>query len=163
MATDASLPGSDGDAPAAVAALLARAAERGRSRQLAYHGELLPQEAWLLLQAGAASLIDVRTHAEWTFVGRVDGAQLVEWRAFDSTQTNVDFVTQLAAHVPRDRPVLFLCRSGVRSHAAAELAAVSGWRTAINLLQGFEGELDADGHRGTVGGWRKAGLPWVQS
>jgi rhodanese-related sulfurtransferase len=161
-ATSPDAAGAD-DAAADTAELLARAAERGRSRMLPYHGELLPAEAWALLRAGAASLIDVRTLAEWTYVGRVDGAPLVEWRAFGAQQPNADFIAQLAAQAPRDRPVLFLCRSGVRSHAAAQLATASGWTTAINVLEGFEGELDADGRRGAVGGWRKAGLPWVQS
>lgn len=165
LASRGPAPGRAGDAPdaAGVAALLAQAASRGRSRNLSYHGELLPPEAWALVRAGAASLIDVRTLAEWTFVGRVEGAPLVEWRAFGALQPNADFIAQLAAQAPRERPVLFLCRSGVRSHAAAQLATASGWTTAINVLQGFEGELDADGQRGAVGGWRKAGLPWIQS
>lgn len=145
------------------AELLERAAARGRSRDLPYHGELLPREAWALLRSGEASLVDVRTLAEWTFVGRVDGAPLVEWRAFGAQAPNTDFIASLATKVPRDRPVLFLCRSGVRSHAAAQLATASGWATAINVLEGFEGELDGDGRRGAVGGWRMAGLPWVQS
>ena len=77
--------------------------------------------------------------------------------------SNPEFLAELAAAVPKDQPVMFLCRSGARSHAAAEAATRAGWREAYNVLEGFEGDKDADQHRSTVGGWRKAGLPWVQS
>jgi rhodanese-related sulfurtransferase len=144
-------------------ALLARAAVRGHDKGLAYHGEVTPAEAWALHVSGAARLIDVRTRAEWTYVGRVDGAPLVEWRAFGAEQPNPRFIEALGAEAPRDVPVMLLCRSAVRSHAAAELAARSGWSMAMNVLEGFEGDLDESGHRGARGGWRKAGLPWIQS
>jgi rhodanese-related sulfurtransferase len=155
-------------APAALeraspAELLARAGVRGRDKGLAYHGEVTPAEAWALHALGAARLIDVRTRAEWTYVGRVDGIPLVEWRAFGAEHPNPRFIEALGAEAPRDMPVMLLCRSAVRSHAAAELAARSGWTFAMNVLEGFEGELDESGHRGARGGWRKAGLPWVQS
>ena len=142
---------------------MARAGVRGRDKGLAYHGEVTPAEAWALQVAGAARLIDVRTRAEWTYVGRVDGAPLVEWRAFGAEHPNPRFIEALSAEAPREVPVMLLCRSAVRSHAAAELAARSGWTVAMNVLEGFEGELDDSGHRGIRGGWRKAGLPWIQS
>ncbi|MCX7229998.1 MAG: rhodanese-like domain-containing protein [Burkholderiales bacterium] len=148
---------------ASPAELLARAGVRGRDKGLAYHGEVTPAEAWALHASGAARLIDVRTRAEWTYVGRVDGAPLVEWRAFGAEHPNPRFIEALAAEAPRDVPVMLLCRSAVRSHAAAELAARSGWTVAMNVLEGFEGDLDDSGHRGSRGGWRKAGLPWIQS
>ena len=116
-----------------------------------------------LQRAGAARLVDVRTEAEWTYVGRVDGVPLVQWRAFGAQQPNPRFVEQLAAQVPRDVPVMFLCRSGVRSQSAAKLATDAGWRVAMNVLEGFEGDLDSNQQRGSVGGWRKAGLPGIQS
>jgi rhodanese-related sulfurtransferase len=144
-------------------ALFARAGARGREKGLGYHGELTPAEAWALHTAGAARLIDVRTFAEWTYVGHVEGAPLVEWRTFGAQQPNPGFIAALAEQVPQDMPVMFLCRSAVRSHSAAELAARSGWRLAMNVLEGFEGDLDASGHRGTRGGWRRAGLPWIQT
>lgn len=156
------------DAPAdltgaSAAAVLARAGVRGREKGLAYHGEVTPAEAWALHASGAARLIDVRTRAEWTYVGHVDGAPLVEWRAFGAEHPNPRFIEALGAEAPRDVPLMLLCRSAVRSHAAAELAARSGWSVAMNVLEGFEGELDESGHRGARGGWRKAGLPWIQS
>ena len=142
---------------------LERAAARARATGAPYFGDVTPREAWALLRAGAARLVDVRTEAEWTYVGRVDGAPLVEWRSFGAEQPNPRFVEQLREASPPDVPVMFLCRSGVRSRAAAELATRSGWRAALNVLEGFEGDLDDDGHRGAIGGWRKAGLPWTQS
>jgi len=152
----------DDDTGATQHEILARAAQRGRDKGLAYHGEVTPAEAWALHRAGAARIVDVRTRAEWTYVGRIDGVALVEWRAFGAAQPNPDFIGQLREHAPADRPVLFLCRSAVRSHAAAQLAHGAGW-TTLNVLEGFEGDLDAHGRRGTLGGWRRAGLPWVQS
>lgn len=145
-------------------AVLERAAARARvAGGRPYHGDVTPAEAWSLHRAGAATLVDVRTEAEWAFVGRVDGVPLVEWRAFGAQVPNPRFVELLRAHAPADLPVMFLCRSGVRSHGAAQLATQAGYTRAINILEGFEGDLDANGHRGTVGGWRKASLPWVQS
>ena len=145
------------------AALLERAGARGRQKHLGYHGELTPTEAWSLHATGAARLIDVRTLAEWTYVGHVEGALLVEWRTFGAQHPNPAFIACLGEQVPLDVPVMFLCRSAVRSHSAAELATRSGWLCAMNVLEGFEGELDESGHRGTRGGWRRAGLPWVQT
>ncbi|MFM1992125.1 MAG: hypothetical protein RJA99_5082 [Pseudomonadota bacterium] len=160
-------PASNADAPdsggTGAADLLARAAERARGAGRSYHGDVTPAEAWALHRAGAARLVDVRTQAEWTYVGRVDGVPLVEWRAFGAQQPNPRFAEQLAEVAPRDLPVMFLCRSGVRSKSAATVAAEAGWRVALNVLEGFEGELDEAQQRGRLGGWRLAGLPWVQS
>jgi rhodanese-related sulfurtransferase len=143
--------------------LLARAAARGRAALRPYAGDVTPAEAWALLRAGAATLVDVRTHAEWTFVGRVEGVPLVEWRLLGAQQPRADFLDRLAEQVAPERPVMFLCRSGVRSQAAAQAATAAGWPNALNVLEGFEGDQDALGRRGTVGGWRHAGLPWTQS
>jgi rhodanese-related sulfurtransferase len=144
-------------------ALLARAAARGRAAGRPYAGDVTPAEAWALLQAGAATLVDVRTHAEWTYVGRVQGVPLVEWRLLGAPQPRPDFLERLAEQAPPERPVMFLCRSGVRSQAAAQAATAAGWTGALNVLEGFEGDQDALGRRGTLGGWRHAGLPWTQS
>jgi rhodanese-related sulfurtransferase len=139
-----------------------RAAVRAREHGLCYAGEVTPAEAHRLVRQGAASIVDVRTRAEWEYVGRIDGSRLVEWRAFGANSPNPDFVAGVAAlHAPDDA-VLLLCRSGVRSHHAAEALAKAGFRRAYNILEGFEGDRDARGHRSTVGGWRFAGLPWTQ-
>ncbi|MBK8063557.1 MAG: rhodanese-like domain-containing protein [Betaproteobacteria bacterium] len=136
---------------------------RQRASQLksTYAGALLPEEANALMQAGAR-LVDVRTKAELEWVGRVPGAVSIEWNTWPGGQPNPDFLQQLEAQVGKDAPVMFLCRSGGRSHSAATVAAQAGYAEAYNILQGFEGDKDAAGHRNTLGGWRLAGLPWVQ-
>jgi rhodanese-related sulfurtransferase len=138
------------------------AAERGRKLGLSYSGALLPAEAHALMQAGA-NLVDVRTRPELLYVGRVPGALAIEWQTYPGNQPNPQFLAQLEAEVPKDEPVMFLCRSGARSHSAAEAASRAGWAECYNILEGFEGDKDAAQHRSTVGGWRKAGLPWTQS
>lgn len=145
-----------------VDAILRRAAERAGALKLGYAGAVTPEEAWRLQASGAARIVDVRTRPEWEFVGHIPQVPLVEWRRYGEQQPNPRFMEELAAVVERDEPVLFLCRSGVRSHHAADLAARSGYRAAFNILEGFEGDLDAQDRRGTLGGWRRAGLPWAQ-
>ena len=151
------------DMGADAAALLDRACARARAAGRPYRGDVTPAEAWALHRAGAARLVDVRTRAEWTYVGHVEGAPLVEWREFGAQQPNPRFVEQLAEVAPREMPVMFLCRSGVRSQSAATVATEAGWTAALNVLEGFEGDLDDAQQRGRLGGWRLAGLPWVQS
>jgi rhodanese-related sulfurtransferase len=138
------------------------AAERGAARKLPYAGALTPAEAHELMKAGA-KLIDVRTKPELQYVGKVPGSLAVEWQTWPGGKPNPGFLGELAAAAGKDETVMFLCRSGVRSHGAAEAAAGDGWKNAYNVLEGFEGDKDADGHRNTLGGWRKAGLPWTQS
>ena len=137
------------------------AAERAKKMGLPYAGALLPAEAHQLMQAGA-KLVDVRTKPEMLYVGKVPGSLAVEWQTYPGNRENPEFIAELAAAVPKDTPVMFMCRSGARSHAAADAATRAGWREAYNVLEGFEGDKDAAQHRNTVGGWRKAGLPWVQ-
>jgi rhodanese-related sulfurtransferase len=138
------------------------AAERARKLGLTYAGALLPAEAHALMQAGA-KLVDVRTQPELLYVGKVPGSVAVEWQSYPGNRPNPQFLSALAAVVPKEQPVMFLCRSGARSHSAAETAAREGWRECYNVLEGFEGAKDAAQHRGTVEGWKKAGLPWTQN
>jgi rhodanese-related sulfurtransferase len=139
-----------------------RARQRGQKLKLPYAGALLPSEAHALMLAGA-KLVDVRTDAELHFVGSVPGAEAIEWNTYPEGQRNPAFLEQLAEAARKNEPVMFLCRSGVRSHHAAIAATEAGWAEAYNILEGFEGDKDASGHRNIAGGWRKAGLPWVQS
>ena len=139
-----------------------RAADRGRQMGLTYAGAVLPAEAAELMSAGG-TLVDVRTRPELAYVGRIPGAAAVEWQTWPGNQPNPEFLAELAAVAPKDKPVMFLCRSGVRSHYAAEAATRAGWREAYNVLEGFEGDKDGAQHRGNLGGWKKAGLPWIQS
>jgi rhodanese-related sulfurtransferase len=138
------------------------AAERGRKMGLGYAGALLPAEAHTLMKSGA-KLVDVRTKPELLYVGKIPGSVTVEWQTYPGNKPNPEFLGELAASISKDEPVMFLCRSGARSHAAAEAATQAGWRECYNVLEGFEGDKDAAQHRNSVGGWRKAGLPWIQS
>ena len=138
------------------------AAERARKLGLPYAGALLPAEAHRLMQAGAR-LVDVRTKPELLYVGSIPGALAIEWQTYPGSRPNPEFIGELAAVTKKDEPVMFICRSGVRSHGAAEAALRAGWRETYNVLEGFEGDKDDQQRRNTVGGWRKAGLPWVQS
>jgi rhodanese-related sulfurtransferase len=137
------------------------AAERARANGLPYAGALSPAEAYELMQAGAR-LVDVRTRAELDWVGRVPGAAAVEWNSYPEGRPNPDFLAQLGRVAQQDEPVMFLCRSGARSHNAAVLATRAGYAECYNVLEGFEGDKDANQQRGALGGWRHAGLPWVQ-
>ncbi len=138
-----------------------KAKERGQRLRLPYAGALLPAEAHALMQQGA-KLVDVRTDAELQYVGSIPGSETVEWNSYPEGARNPEFLDQLADAVEKDKPVMFICRSGARSHHAAVAATQAGWREAYNVLEGFEGDKDADGHRNTVGGWKFARLPWIQ-
>ncbi len=135
-----------------------------------YAGDIGPLEAWRILQSdGQSVLIDVRTEAEWSFVGVPDlspvGRQplLLSWQVFPSMARNPDFEATLAGAAPDPaRPMLFLCRSGARSAAAAAAMTAAGYGHCYNIAGGFEGDRDATGHRGTVNGWKVDGLPWIQ-
>lgn len=139
-----------------------RALERGRQLGLSYAGALLPAEAHALMQSGA-KLIDVRTRPELQYVGKIPGSIALEWQTYPGNRPNPEFLSELAAVTDKDDVLMFVCRSGARSHSAAEAATRAGWRECYNVLEGFEGDKDAEQHRSTVGGWRKAGLPWIQS
>ena len=144
--------------------ILAKARARGAGQP--YAGAVTPQEAYELLQSSSqAKLIDVRTDAERDWVGKVmlpaEKQAAVQWNLYPGANPNPEFSTELAQQAGKDDIILFLCRSGVRSRHAAKLATEQGYRNAFDILEGFEGDKDADGHRKTVGGWCKAGLPWT--
>jgi rhodanese-related sulfurtransferase len=140
-----------------------------------YAGDVTPNQAWDTLQSDPqAQMIDVRTAAEWNFVGVPDldglGRQVhcVEWQSFPSGTPNPSFVAQArqalaASGAGPDTPVLLLCRSGARSRAAAIALTAAGYGACFNIAHGFEGDRDTQGHRGSVAGWKAAGLPWRQN
>ena len=145
-----------------LADILELARARAEAGGLAYAGALTPAEAHAVwLEAPGVRLVDVRTRAEWVWVGRIPGAVEIEWQGWPEGQTNPNFLAQLRQQVDHEALVLFVCRSGVRSHHAAALATANGWTNCYNVLEGFEGDRDASGQRGHLGGWRKAGLPWT--
>ena len=129
---------------------------------LPFHGQVPPELAWALFEAGDARLVDVRTAEERKFVGHVPDSLHVPWATGTALTRNPRFARELEAKVGKDSTVLLLCRSGKRSALAAEAAAKAGFTHVFNVLEGFEGEIDADQHRGGSDGWRYRGLPWVQ-
>ena len=139
---------------------------RGRAAKLSapYAGAFTPAEAHEVLQLlPEAKLVDVRTRAEWDWVGRVPGAIEIELMSYPGNAMNALFGHMVEAAAGKDVLLLFLCRSGGRSHNAATALAAAGFKRCYNVLEGFEGDKDASGRRNTVGGWRAAGLPWQQS
>ncbi len=144
--------------------LLRLARERAQQMELPYAGALTPAEAYEVWRlAPGAKLVDVRTRAEWDWVGRIPGAVEIEWLAYPGNKLNPSFLAQLTREVDPEALVLFLCRSGNRSDKAARLATEAGYPESYNVLEGFEGDKDARGQRNHIGGWRRAGLPWQQS
>jgi rhodanese-related sulfurtransferase len=143
--------------------LLELARQRAESFDLPYAGALTPAEAnevWQL--APGAKLIDLRTKAELEFVGRIPGTVEIEWIQYPNGMPNPNFMQQLRRQVDKETLIMFVCRSGHRSDDAARSVTAAGYTAVYNVLEGFEGELDANGQRGTLGGWRLAGLPWRQ-
>ena len=143
--------------------ILESAAARARQNNLPYRGAVTPAEAHELAENHPnTTLVDVRTRAEWDYVGRIPGAIEIEILSYPGNRPNQAFVAELEQKVNKDATVLFICRSGGRSHNAAAIATQAGYANSYNVLEGFEGDRDRNGHRNTVGGWRAAGLPWVQ-
>ena len=140
-----------------------------------YAGDLLASDAYRLLAGDATStLIDVRTQAEWTYVGAPDlsslgkSALFLEWQSFPSMQIDGGFAARLSTMLETGGvkcgvPLLFICRSGVRSRHAAMAMTSAGWAPCFNVSDGFEGPLDPLRHRSVVGGWKAGGLPWTQT
>ncbi len=135
-----------------------------------FRGDVSVEETWAGLERDPnAQILDVRTRPEWNFVGLPDlgalGRQchLVSWQAWPDMAVDPEFVERVRAlGIPPEAPLYVLCRSGQRSRAAAETLAAAGYQATYNIADGFEGPKDAEGHRGSVGGWKAAGLPWIQ-
>ena len=137
---------------------------------MSYAGDLKPTEAWkLLTENRGAQLVDVRTRPEWMFVGLPDLTSLgrrpvlQSWQVFPGMEIDANFTAELTDQLAdKEAPLLFICRSGGRSRAAAQAMTAAGYRRCYNVAEGFEGNPDAERHRGKSGGWKAAGLPWVQ-
>jgi rhodanese-related sulfurtransferase len=138
---------------------------------MTYSGDISVEEAWRRLgDETSAVLVDVRTAAEWNFVGTPDlsgiGKQIVRvsWQTLPKMEQNPAFVEEVRAQASdSDASLLFLCRSGARSESAAIAMTAAGYSQCFNVAGGFEGDLDGDRHRGVTGGWKAAGLPWSQA
>jgi len=141
---------------------LENATRRREELNLGYAGAVTPEEAHRLAQEGGAVIVDVRTDPEIGYVGSIPGSLHINWQIYPDMAINDRFLQELEQQAGKDKTVLFICRSGVRSHHAAAMAADAGWGKAYNVLEGFEGELDLSEQRGKINGWRFRGLPWKQ-
>ncbi len=139
--------------------ILNLAAQRAAAKSLPYAGELTPQEANELLQENILALVDVRSQAELDLVGKIPMATHIEWAFYPGMTPNAEFAALLEAQVDKNKAVVFMCRTGGRSHNAALVAQQLGY-TAYNMLEGFEGEANAQRQRTLINGWKHAGLPW---
>jgi rhodanese-related sulfurtransferase len=132
-----------------------------------YKADVDPQQAFEAMNANAgAVMIDVRTNAEWAFVGvpAVERLLTLSWQQFPSMQVNEQFVTAVReAGIAEDADIYCICRSGARSAAAATALTQAGFKNCFNVAEGFEGDLDGERHRGHTNGWKARGLPWIQS
>jgi rhodanese-related sulfurtransferase len=145
-----------------VNAILQTAQKRSADNSFPYTGALTPHEAFELLQQNPeVILVDVRTQAELELVGRVPNAVNIEWATYPGMVKNQDFSKQLAANVDKNLTVIFMCRTGGRSHNAAVVAEQLGYDKAYNMLEGFEGEANELKQRTMINGWKHAGLPWA--
>lgn len=145
--------------------ILEKARHRALENGLPYAGSLTPAEAQQVLDlAPAAKLVDVRSRPELELVGRIPGAEHIEWAFYPGMKPNPDFIAQLSMQVDRESLVMFLCRTGARSHNAAIAASQAGFAESYNVLEGFEGATDpSTRQRGSINGWRTAGLPWTNT
>jgi rhodanese-related sulfurtransferase len=146
--------------------ILDTAQQRSAAGQFPYRGAVTPQEALALIQSKPdVKLVDVRTKAERDWIGSVlipaEQHLAVQWNLYPEGKPNPQFLEQLAQVAGPNDTLLFLCRSGVRSRHAAKLATENGYQNCYDILEGFEGNKDEAGHRKTIEGWCKAGLPWM--
>jgi len=141
---------------------LVSAREDAEAEGLKYAGKISPDDAWKLFVSGQAHLVDVRAAEERKFVGHVPNTLHVAWQTGPALLKNPRFLRELENKLSKDSTILLLCRSGKRSAAAAEAATAAGFKNVFNVREGFEGDLDDKQQRGSSGGWRQRGLPWVQ-
>jgi len=142
--------------------VLLQARGRATAAGLSYAGDISPEDAFDLVKSGVARIIDVRTPEERKFVGYIEDSVAVPWATGTAFTRNPRFLRELENKVRKHEVLLFICRSGARSVAAAEAATRGQFQNAFNVLEGFEGEIDAQRRRGTQSGWRWRGLPWIQ-
>ncbi len=140
------------------------AQSRAKEMKLPYEGALMPDEAYEIMQtAPGAKLVDVRSRAEFDFVGRIPGAVEIEVMTYPGMKANPNFMVAMTQQVDKEALVMFICRNGGRSHQAANLSTQSGYLDCYNVLAGFEGDANAKKQRGVLNGWKVLNLPWEQS
>ena len=142
--------------------ILQKAKQRAQEKNLPYAGALTPQEAFNILELlPKAKLVDVRSHAELDLVGKIPQATHIEWSFYPGWRANPDFLAQLNMQVDQEALVMFICRSGGRSHSAAALATQAGFAESYNVIEGVEGDVEPETKQRKISGWKVAGLPWT--
>lgn len=139
-----------------------RARVRAQEQNLFCAGAVTPEEAWALVCADAAVIVDVRTQEEYKFVGYIPDSILIPWMCGNSMAKNPSFITEATKQLGKDANILMLCRSAKRSAGAAETLTFSGYTSVFNIMEGFEGDLDENMQRNNINGWRFKKLPWKQ-
>lgn len=142
-------------------AVIDAAQARAKENQLPYAGAVTPQEAYALSSMPETVLVDVRSTAELELVGRIPEAIHIEWAFYPGMVPNAAFAEQLQKKVDKTKNVIFVCRTGGRSHNAAMLADSMGYDHAYNMLEGFEGATNQQNQRTMINGWKQANLPWT--
>ena len=141
--------------------ILNQAEQRAHAKSLPYTGELTPDEAFQAVNQGNMIIVDVRSIAELDLVGRVPNAIHVQWAFYPGMVPNTQFAEELQAAVKTDKALIFMCRTGGRSHSAAVVAKQLGYLNVYNMAQGFEGEANTSKQRTLINGWKHASLPWT--
>jgi len=141
--------------------ILSQAKQRAHAKNLPYTGELTPDEAFQAVEQSNMVIVDVRSSAELDLVGRVPNAIHVQWAFYPGMVPNMQFADELQEVVKTDKTLVFMCRTGGRSHNAAVVAQQLGYVNVYNMAQGFEGEANANKQRTLINGWKHAGLPWT--
>ena len=141
--------------------ILSQAKQRANAKNLPYAGELTPNEAFHAVELANAVIVDVRSMPELDLVGRVPNAIHVQWAFYPDMVVNTQFGYELQAAVNADKTIIFMCRTGGRSHSAAVVAQQLGYVCVYNMAQGFEGDANANKQRTLINGWKHAGLPWT--
>ena len=141
--------------------ILSQAKQRAHAKNLPYTGELTPDEAFQAVEQGNMIIVDVRSSAELDLVWRVPDAIHVQWAFYPGMVQNTQFADELQEAVKADKTLVFMCRTGGRSHNAAVVAKQLGYVNVYNMAQGFEGEANANKQRTLINGWKHAGLPWT--
>lgn len=142
--------------------ILNRARSRAKEQNLLCAGAVTPEEAWALVCADAAVIVDVRTQEEHKFVGYVPDSILIPWMCGNTMVKNPSFIGEATKQLGNDANILTLCRSAKRSAGAAEALTAAGYQNVFNIMEGFEGDLDENMQRNNINGWRVKKLPWLQ-
>ena len=143
--------------------IIQSAIQRSTKKNLTYKGELYPNEAYFLMQNENSYLVDIRTKEEINLVGLIPNAHWIEWTNYFSGEINPEFINNMDNKFLRNDTIFLICRSGARSHHAADFLQKNGFNNVYNVVEGFEGKKNKHGQRGKISGWKFDNLPWTNT